>query len=291
MMEIVRPLVSGRVEPEASVEDEEGEVAGRIKLLGYDMPRRELSPGDELSVALYWQATEDVDRDYDLALQLTDGQALVWAEELDAPVYGSCQTVGWIKGETVKDWHDLRLPTDMAQGRYQVSVLVAEEGALLREIGLDEVLVKGRPRQFVIPEIQNPLEARLGQSVRFLGYDLSTREIGAGGNLQLTLYWQALAETGVSYTVFTHLLDADERVWGQMDSLPLRGEAPTTSWVTGEIIADQYDILVDPDAPPGTYVIEIGMYEASTGRRLAVVANGRREERDRILLGSVEVAP
>jgi len=291
MMEIVRPLVSGQVEPEASVEDEESEIAGRIRLLGYDLPRRELSPGDELSLALYWQAIEDVNRDYQLAVQLTDKRGVVWAEEFHAPIYGSYPTVEWAKGETLKDWHEIRLPTDMAQGSYQVSVLVAEEGTVLRDVGLEEITVRGRPRQFIIPQIQNPLEARLGQGVQFLGHDVNSDETRAGGTLQLTLYWQALAEMDVSYTVFTHLLDAEERVWGQMDSVPLRGEAPTTSWVSGEVIADEYEITVDAGAPPGDYAIEVGMYDATTGRRLPVSIDGRLLQGDRLVLGQIRVLP
>lgn len=291
MMEIVRPLVSGQVEPEARIEDEESEIAGRIRLLGYDLPRRDLSPGDDLSVALYWQAIEDVNRDYLLAVQLTNTQGVVWDEEFDAPVYGSYPTVEWAKGEILKDWHEIRLPTDMAQGSYQVSVLVAEEGTLLRDVGLEEILVRGRPRQFIIPQIQNPHEARLGQGVQLLGHDVNSNEIRAGGTLQLTLYWQALAEMDVSYTVFTHLLDAEEGLWGQMDGIPLRGEAPTTSWVSGEVIADEYDITVDPGASPGDYTVEIGMYDAATGRRLPVSIDGQLLEGDRLVLGQIRVLP
>jgi len=289
MMEIVRPLVSGQVEPEVGLEDEESEIAGRIRLLGYDLPRRELSPGDELSVALYWQAMKDVNRDYLLAVQLTDEQGVVWAEEFDAPVYGSYPTLDWTRGEILKDWHEIRLPTDMVQGSYQVSVLVAEEGTLLRDIGLKEILVRGWPRQFIMPQIQNPHEARLGQGVQFLGYDMNSNEIRAGGTLQLTLYWQALAEMDESYTVFTHLLDAGERVWGQTDSVPGKGEAPTTSWIEGEIITDEYEILVRPEVPAGEYLIEIGMYDATTGQRLPVLDAQGQPRDDRILLTNARV--
>jgi len=74
MMEIVRPLVAAGVEPEVGIEKDRGEVAPGIRLLGYDLPRREANPGDELSVALYWQALENVNRDYLFAVQLTDEQ-------------------------------------------------------------------------------------------------------------------------------------------------------------------------------------------------------------------------
>jgi hypothetical protein len=95
----------------------------------------------------------------------------------------------------------------------------------------------------------------------------------------------------VSYTVFTHLLDAEERIQGQMDSIPGRGEAPTTSWIEGEVITDEYEIVVDPEAPTGEYVVEVGMYDASTGQRLPIYSGGQRVEGDSLLLTTVQVVP
>ena len=76
-----------------------------------------------------------------------------------------------------------------------------------------------------------------------------------------------------------------------MDSIPLRGEAPTTGWVSGEVIADPYEIVVDPEAPSGNYVIEIGMYDPRTGQRLPVFEHGQREEGDRLLLKEIKILP
>jgi hypothetical protein len=141
---------------------------------------------------------------------------------------------------------------------------------------------------FSPPPIQYPLKATLGNQVQFLGYDLDTVSIRPGQTLHLTLYWQTLAEMEESYTVFTHMLDKENRMWGQKDSMPVRGTLPTCCWVKDEIIADEYEILVQPDAPPGQYVIEIGMYQLETGQRLEV--HGRAEGGDRILLDTVEVS-
>ena len=291
MMEIVRPLVAAGVKPEVGIEKDRGEVAPGIRLLGYDLPRREANPGDELSVALYWQALENVKRDYLFAVQLTDEQGEVWAQRFDSAVYGTYPTTEWAEGEVLKDWHDVALPADMPQGSYQVSLAISEDDSLLNKASLERIDVRGRARHFVVPEIQHPVEARLGQGVQFLGYDLSSDEMTAGGAFQLTLYWQALQEIPISYTVFTHLLDAEQGIWGQKDSVPGDGALPTTSWVEGEIITDEYEIIVEPDAPPGEYVIEIGMYDASTGQRLSVLSHDQVVEEDRLLLGVVHVVP
>ena len=107
--------------------------------------------------------------------------------------------------------------------------------------------------------------------------------------MQLTLYWQALQEMEISYTVFTHLLDAENQIWGQMDSIPGGGEAPTTSWIEGEVITDEYEIVVDPEAPGGEYLIELGMYDATTGERIPVRDASAEPHGDRILLQAMPV--
>jgi hypothetical protein len=183
----------------------------------------------------------------------------------------------------------MSLPADLPQGRYQVSLLVAEDGSLLQEVNLEAITVSGRPRHFTVPEIQHPQQAILGEEVQFLGYDLGGDEVKPGDRLHLTLYWQALKEMQTSYTVFTHLLDSEERIWGQMDSIPGRGEAPTTSWVAGEVISDEYELVVAPEAPPGEYVIEIGVYGASSGQRLSVYDLQGERQGDRILLQATPV--
>ena len=51
------------------------------------------------------------------------------------------------------------------------------------------------------------------------------------------------------------------------------------------MLADPYALQVQEDAAPGEYRLEVGMYDAETGRRLPVLdAQGRRVTGDRILL-------
>ncbi len=130
------------------------------------------------------------------------------------------------------------------------------------------------------------------EKVRFLGFDLSTDSPHRGELLDLTLYWQALEEMEESYSVFTHLLGPYNEatggpLWGQDDSLPLRGSYPTTRWEEGEIVVDFYHLPIPPEAPAGEYEIEIGIYLLSTLERLPV--RGPGGEGDRILLGRIRV--
>ena len=52
----------------------------------------------------------------------------------------------------------------------------------------------------------------------------------------------------------------------------------------GEVVAEDFLIVVDKDAPPGPYQIEVGLYQLESGERLAL-PNGD----DHVLLGPVEI--
>jgi len=64
---------------------------------------------------------------------------------------------------------------------------------------------------------------------------------------------------------------------------------PTSGWVEGEYLVDSYQIPVKPEAPGGGYVIEIGMYEESTGTRLPAFDIQGQAIGDKIVLGRVRV--
>lgn len=285
-VEITKPLQPPMVEPSVEVA---ADLARSIRLRGYDLDRERLSPGESLHLTLYWETLDQVEEEYTVLLQLRDAQGLIWAEQEEQPTSGGWPTRRWEIGDLWRDWHDLALPADLPSGEYHLIIALGKEREIEGEIDLGVVKVEGRPRQFTLPPVQYPLIARWGESIKFLGYQLSGEAVKPGETLHLTLYWQALAEMSTSYTVFTHLLDKDSHIWGQKDSLPGDGTLPTTGWLRGEVITDGYDIVVEPETPTGEYVLEIGMYEATTGQRLPVVDEEGDTLGDRIILGPIRV--
>jgi len=290
-LQVVTPLLPAVVQPAQTIAVAQASVAPDITLLGYDIPTTTLHPGDTLSVALYWKALRSVRGDYVLTVQLNDQHGRVWAEERGRPVYGTYPTTEWAPDEVLRDWHDLTLQPSIPGGSYQLELQVKEAGQVLGEISLGSVEVEGRAHLFEVPEMQHSLGIRLGEQVTLLGYDLSADQIQAGDTLALTLYWQAVTEMESSYTVFTHLLDGEGRIWGQKDAVPGGGQLPTTSWVEGEIIEDGYEIEVSRDAPAGEYALEVGMYQWETGERLPVSDEYGTPQGDRILLDQVQSLP
>jgi 4-amino-4-deoxy-L-arabinose transferase-like glycosyltransferase len=288
-LEIVKPLVSPKVEPQVKVSD--GEMAPDVRLLGYDIPLREVEPGGTVRVALYWQALRDVEDDYVVAVQLRGKAGEVWVQQMSRPVDGTYPTTEWDEAEVLRDWHDVRVPASTSQGRYDIFLQVMEGGAVLGQLSLGEVEVSGRPHYFTMPRIDRRLELMVGDSIKLLGYDLQDQELQAGDVLELTLYWQAIGEMKVSYTVFTHLLDHSDQTWAQKDSVPGDGSMPTNTWIAGEVITDVYSLEVDADAPPGEYILEMGMYEAATGQRLPIYDASGEPLGDRVLSEKLAVRP
>jgi hypothetical protein len=138
------------------------------------------------------------------------------------------------------------------------------------------------PQAFAIAQ---RLDVELGEHVRLLGYGLSPNRLVAGEALTLTLFWQSDGRLTADYHVFVHVLNAQGQLVGQSDGVPVQGERPTWSWRDKEIIRDEYVLVTDPGLPNGAYTLSAGMYELTTGERLAAFGpSGERLPDDRILI-------
>jgi hypothetical protein len=129
-----------------------------------------------------------------------------------------------------------------------------------------------------------PTDMRLGQIVRWRGYDLPEMPVAPGTALPITLYWQVEAPIDQNWKTFIHLLDETGAGVAQVDRVPLEEFHPPTTWQAGHLVVDQYELLLPPDLAPGRYQLIFGWYNES--ERL-VWEDGQ----DSQTLGYVEVAP
>ena len=292
-IKVERPLSPPSVDSLGIQEPREVLLSEDLTLLGYDLPVREVSPGQPLAFDLYWRAEKDVSEDYVIRVKLQEELGAFRIQEENAPVRGTYPTHLWVSGEILRDPHSLMLPAQAPQGRYslQVELVGSGDNAVKGPTTLGTIQVADRPHRFETPTMSHSFNATLGDSLRLLGYDLEPEDrVTPGATLQLTLYWQAIDEIDASYTVFTHLLDEANVIRGQRDSIPGQGTLPTTSWLEGEIITDVYEIPVASDAPAGELTLEVGMYDAATGNRVVVVdSQGQPQSGDRVLLHSIRV--
>jgi len=297
--------------------------SGVVKLLGYDLPvtntqypiSSTLMPGDSLTVTLYLQSLTKMSQDYSVFVHLLDENELIVAQRDMYPGQGLYPTSLWSTGDTIANRYVLLLPeTAFAPNQAQLEVglynfatrqrLLAYgpngeplgDNARFQEIKimpraarLSPALsgTKGSPKSEA--EVPNPVNFNFGNRIALIGYDMDRRTASPGGAIHLTLYWQALGKIEEDYTVFTHVLGKENRIWAQKDSWPKNGDAPTSTWEPGQTIADEYALTIYPDTPPDVYDVEIGLYLAATGDRLRIVGQGGRLLDDRVLLSKVRV--
>jgi hypothetical protein len=127
--------------------------------------------------------------------------------------------------------------------------------------------------------------------IALLDVAVDAAQLQPGGQLPVTLTWQGLAQMEADYTVFVQVLDAADRLVGQVDAWPVQGTFPTSQWTPGEVVSDPYLVQLDADLPPGDYRLHVGLYLLATGQRLAVVDGTGVAVDDKVELGIVSNIP
>ncbi len=271
----------------------------KMQLLGYAVEKKAVTPGESLSVTVYWRSLAQMDRDYSVFVHLLGDNDLMLAQRDTYPGLGAYATRLWRVGEAISDTYTLMLPTttfapDSAQ--FEVGLYhFASEERLLAYGPMGEPL--GDSVRFheiaIVPRaggtVPNPSRFDFEGQIALIGYDLDKRAAWPGETIHLTLYWQALTDVKEDYTVFTHILGEGDRLWAQKDSPPQGGVAPTSAWREGQVFADEYDLVIQPDTPPDVYEVEVGLYSARTGERLTVRGEEGHSLADRVLLSKVRV--
>jgi 4-amino-4-deoxy-L-arabinose transferase-like glycosyltransferase len=137
------------------------------------------------------------------------------------------------------------------------------------------------------PEV--PVGAEFDEQVRLLGYNLNEFPLQSGRPAVVTLYWQVLAPPAAERFIFLRLLDGQGQIWARADSPAVRGLWPVQRWQPGMFIEDAQELIIPPGTPPGTYQLEIGMYDPETSQPLPVTG-GRPGPGGGFIAGEVDVA-
>ncbi len=248
-----------------------------LALIGYDYESEGVrAPGETVPVTFYWRALLAMDDDYLIRLTLQGDGPGQYAQWEGGPVNGRYPTHDWQTTEVVRDPWQLRLPASLPGGTYELAMtLTNQNGRASGHLALGTLTVQGREHAFSLvqpPEVAQPM--RLGEAVRFLGYDLEGAIAGErlipGQDLQVILTWQAGATPEQNYTVFVQLLNAANQVQSQHDGQPANGMLITTTWAPGEYVRDIHHLTLPSDLPVGDYRLIVGMYLPDNGERLPV---------------------
>jgi hypothetical protein len=256
------------------------------RLIGYEVDRQTLAPGDSLKVTLYWQPLARIPRDLVTYVHLTDHAANLIGEASSIPAAGRSPTTAWKLGQTIVDTQTVTVAANTSAPlvvNVEAGLFDPQKKQSVKPFGADGQPVSSTIAQMkVIPRswpAVNPtyaLDASFGGVISLAGYDLVPDSPG------IVLYWRAQSTMHEDYTVFVHLLDSGEQLAGQMDGPPLGGNYPTSWWSPGDVVIDRH---LAPAIAPGTYQLLVGWYRLSDGSRLPL-ADGSG---DSLALGTVNI--
>jgi len=287
----------------------------QAELIGYALDRQAVRPGEALRLTLYWRALARLDRDYSLYIHLFGWNGQRVGQRDSYPGGGAYPTRLWQPGDVLVDSYLVSIaPTATVPSRGLIEVGLYDRATMERLpmrdgagrpiasplIGRCKLAATSSPA----PSVPNPEDYRLGEQAALVGYaiestnqQISKVDVGEGAaivakpgdTLHLVLYWQARAKMDRDYTVFVHLEDQAQRIWGQKDGEPQGGNYPTSLWDTGEVVRDERELTVAADAPPGAYELTVGLYLVDSGERLPVTTAEGRLLGNHLVLGQVQV--
>ena len=264
---------------------------GAFALAGYSLAADgPIRPGDALPLTLLWRAgSAPIANSLLVRIWLEDSEGKSVASR-DASVGAVLPVSFWKPNQFVRDWPLIRVPANIADGKYAVKMAATRRneflGANLLPFGpttatLGQITIQNRPRIMEPSPIGDPLEATFDKKIKLLGYEVE-RDVPARG-VRVTLYWRSLALMDTSYTVFVHLLDHKNQVIVSGDAVPAGGDLPTTGWIEGEYVTDIHSFTLPGDLE-GAYPVEIGLYDPTSGARLKT-ADGQ----DRVILTTINI--
>jgi 4-amino-4-deoxy-L-arabinose transferase-like glycosyltransferase len=107
---------------------------GEMELIGYDLDRRALRPGEISALTLYWRGKRPMTTNYSISTQFVDELGVKAAQKDAWPFDGAAPTSLWAPGEVVEESRELTILDGTPPGVYDVYVAVyptADPDALL----------------------------------------------------------------------------------------------------------------------------------------------------------------
>jgi Protein of unknown function (DUF2723) len=148
------------------------------------------------------------------------------------------------------------------------------------------------PERAALERIGAPTYGRLGlvgdPGAELRGW-LLAGELRPANSIDLRLIWHALGRQNRNWTVFVHLVDANEQIVAQDDDQPQTGAFPMKQWVAGDWVEDHHALALPAGVAPGSYTLRVGLFDPRTGRRVAVFDQQGKLVGDYVDLGQVRI--
>jgi hypothetical protein len=127
-----------------------------------------------------------------------------------------------------------------------------------------------------IASIPHRLDVTFEGKAKLLGYATGADTVRPGGQVAVTLYWQALAPMTENYVVFVHLMNPADTLSAQRNTFPGLGNLPTSQWKPGDTFADTYHVDMGETAyAPDETISQVGLSLLDGPRLSAYDADGK----------------
>jgi hypothetical protein len=220
-----------------------------------------------LKVHLLWRATHRLPEDYDVGVLLLDTSGQVVARTRPALGLDPFPTSWWLPRVLMSDDQEITLdglpsPTLL---RLRVEVFDAMANRRLAASANNGIIAELKRSPDTSGSGRQPV-ATFANEASLLAYDVIREASGAS----VALTWRAESVMGKDYTIFVHLLDAQNQMLAQSDGQPVAGLYPTHAWDPGEIIYDVHRVTMNADVLARLDHIAIGLYTLDDGKRLPI---------------------
>ncbi|MDP3047123.1 MAG: hypothetical protein Q8O07_06550 [Chloroflexota bacterium] len=269
---------------------------GVMELLGFDLDRRVVAPGDEPTLRLYWRSLAPMDRDYSIYIHARAADGRLLGQRDSYPGGGARPTSQWRPGDILIDSYRIPITsavTSSTMAYLDVGLYTLPDFALLPALDPQGNTVTPVTARFRVrppaPAVAagSPLYT-VGQSLALDSWQAPAQVI-AGQPITVSLSWRCIRTVDRDYTVFVQVLDFQNQVIAQTDGQPQGGGLPTSFWEQGENVVDVKVVRTPPALGAGQYRLVIGMYDLASGQRLPTRNGAGAETGDSITLGTIVV--
>jgi 4-amino-4-deoxy-L-arabinose transferase-like glycosyltransferase len=137
-------------------------------------------------------------------------------------------------------------------------------------------------------QLGRTVAANFGDHAQLIGVELPA-EAKPGDTIKFRLAFENRQVLDQLYKVFVHLRRPDNSVVAQADRALCDLTLNEADWRPGDILVDDYEMIIPEGTPPGDYPVVMGFYQNATGVRLPVMTASLEHDQDSVTIGVLHI--